>query len=52
MDRFLMPIHDLISTIYVFMLFGCTRAICELKGIYNCVVEGSDLYKYILVGQQ
>ena len=28
------------------MLFGCTRAICDLKGIYN---EGSDLHKYIYI---
>jgi len=50
----LMPIHTSCrSRDVVFTLtFGCTRAIYELKGIYNVyIVEGSDLYKYILVGQ-
>jgi len=54
MDRILMPIHTSCRSrdvVFTLTLFGCTRAICELKGIYNCVVEGSDLYKYILVGQ-
>ena len=32
------------------MLYGCTRAICELKGIYNVQLKVL-IYKYILVGQ-
>ena len=37
-DRLLMPIHASCRSrdvVFTMMLFGCTRAICELKGIYN-----------------
>ena len=40
-----MPIDE--SPDHMTLLFGC---VSELKGDNN-VVEGSDLYKYILVGQ-
>jgi len=55
MDRLLMPIHTTCrsrNVVFTMMLFGCTRTISELKGSWSYVVEGSDLYKYILVGQQ
>jgi len=54
MGQILMPIHTscrLRDVVFTMMLFGYTRAICELKCIYNVLVEGSDLYKYTLVGQ-
>jgi len=47
-DRLLMPIHTSCRSrdvVFTVMLLGC---FCQLKGIYN-VVEGFDLYKYILV---
>jgi len=42
MDRFLMPIHTSCRSrgvVFTTMLFGCTRAICELKGIYNVYLK-------------
>jgi len=43
------PCH--VTSCLQLMLFRSMRAICELKGILMCIVEGSGLYKYILVGQ-
>jgi len=34
-DQFLMPIQGHVTSRLQLMLFGCTRAVCELKGIYN-----------------
>jgi len=52
-DRFLMPIHTscrLRDVVFTMMLFGCTRAICELKDIYDVLLKVL-IYRSIDVGQ-